>query len=245
MVFGGFALISRGRLSLAFLAAGLFAALAALAVGINAEWISTLDASVETWVGAHRSRRWLLDAAGIFRFVGEPVHVAGAALVFGTVLSLRARSALPGVLIVGGIGVGVVVEQTLKAIVGRTSTTVAELQDKQPLAFEHSFPSGHVTGTAALLGMIAVCLGTGRSRAVKTALAVPVVAGVLAVAFIAMYVRAHTFSDVIGGMLLGGAIVTLGAVVLGRRRIGAADSRSGGESAEDGVSGPHHNDVES
>lgn len=240
VVLGGCALISRGRLALAFLAAGLFSALAALAVGIDAEWIVTLDTSIETWVGAHRSRRWLLDAAVIFRFVGEPVYVAGAALVCGTLLSLRARSALPGVLIVGGIALGVVVEQALKAVVGRTSTAVAELQDKQPLAFEHSFPSGHVTGSAALLGMIAVCLGAGRRRAVKAALAVPVVAGVLAVAFIAMYVRAHTFSDVIGGMLLGGAIVTLGAVLLG-----AADARSGVESAGDGVQRAHRPDAES
>ena len=211
----GCALFSRGPLAVFALAAGLCTALATLAVGINAEWLAAVDASVETWFGTHRSPRWQVDESGIFRFVGQPVYVASTAVVCGTLLSLRVRSAIPAVLVVGGVAVGVVVEQTLKAVVGRTSTAVAELQDRPLLAFEHSFPSGHVTGSAALLGMIAVCLGAGRSRAAKTALAVLVVAGVLFVAFTAVYARAHTFSDVIGGMILGGAIVTLGAAVLG------------------------------
>ncbi len=45
--------------------------------------------------------------------------------------------------------------------------------------------------------------------------AVPLVAGVLLVAFVAVYDKAHTFSDVIGGMILGGVMVSLGAAVLG------------------------------
>ncbi len=193
------------------LSAGLFSALATMATGINAEWLATLDTSVETWFAAHRTPRWLVDAKGMFRFVGQPVHVASAAVACGGLLSLRARSVMPAVLVVGGVGVGVVVEQTLKALVTRTSTSVAELQDRAPLHYEHSFPSGHVTGSAALLGLVAVCLGVGRSRAVQVALTVLVVAGVLVVAFVAVYSTAHTATDVIGGLFLGGAIVSLGA----------------------------------
>ncbi len=213
---GGWALFSAAVWRWFLLAAGLFSALGAMAVGINAEWLAALDVSVETWFEAHRSRRGLTDARGIFRFVGSPVHAASVAVVCGTLLSLRARSVIPGFLVVGGVGFGFVVEQTLKATVGRTSTAVAELQGRRDsLNFEHAFPSGHVTVSAALLGMIAVCLGVSWSRPAKAALAVPVVAGVLLVAFVAVYSEAHTFSDVIGGMFLGGAIVTLGAAVLG------------------------------
>ena len=72
--------------------------------------------------------------------------------------------------------------------------------------------------------MIAVCLGVGRSRAVKVALAAPVVAGVLFVAFISVYSEPHVFTDVIGGMILGGAIVSLGAAVLAVTQYSRRDS---------------------
>lgn len=215
MISGGCALFVTAAWRWFLLSAGLFSALVAMAVGINAEWLAALDTSVENWFEAHRSRRWKVDAGGMFRFIGQPAHVASVALVCGALLSWRARSAIPAILVVGGVGVGVAVEQTLKAVVGRTSTAVAELQHRSPpLNFEHSFPSGHVTGSAALLGMIAVCLGVGLSRAAQATLSVPVVVGVAVVAFLALYSMAHIFTDVIGGMFLGGAIVSLGAGVL-------------------------------
>jgi len=212
--FAAAALLVRGRLALIMLAAGLFTVLAALALHINADWLSTLDDSVETWLNAHRSQRWRVDADGAFSYVGRPFHVAAAGAVAGTLLSLQARSAMRGLLVLGGVGLGVIIEQTLKATIGRTPETLAALHDGSLVAYQHSFPSGHVTGAATLLGMIAVCLGVGRSRAVKAALAVPVIIGVLGVAFLALYSRAHIFSDVLGGMFLGGGIVALGAAAL-------------------------------
>ncbi len=228
-ILGGWALFSAPVWRWFLVSASLLSALAAMAVGINAEWLAALDVSVETWFEAHRSRRGLIDAKGIFRFVGSPAHVVSAAVVCGTLLSLGKRSATPGFLVVGGVGFGVVVEQVFKAMVGRTSTAVAELQGRihgrsDLLYFEHSFPSGHVTGSAVFLGMIALCLGSGRGRAVKVALEVPVLAGVLFVAFVAVYAEAHTFSDVIGGMILGGVIVSLGAAVLGATHYSRRDS---------------------
>lgn len=195
------------------LAAGLFTALAVLAVGINADWLAALDTSVADWFDAHRSRRRDEQAAGVFGYIGRPVHVLVAAVVCGTLLSLRARSAMPVIGVTGAVGLGVVVEQTLKAVIGRTATA-GPLVD-----YPHSFPSGHVTGTAALLGAIAVFLGAGAGRTVRTALAALVTAAVIAVGVLALYTGAHTFSDVIGGMLLGGAIVSLCAA--GMQRPGA------------------------
>lgn len=215
--FGASALLVQGRLALIMLAAALFTVLLTLALHVNAHWLTSLDDAVETWLSAHRSQRWRVDADGWFSYLGRPVHVAAAGLVFGTLLSLRARSAVRGLLVIGGVGAGVVGEQTLKAIIGRTPETLAALHDGSLTAYAHSFPSGHVTGATTLLGMIAVCFGAGRSRAVKAALAVPVVLGVLFVAFLALYSRAHIFSDVLGGMFLGGGIVALGAAVLAGR----------------------------
>jgi undecaprenyl-diphosphatase len=193
------------------LAAGLFTALAALAVGINADWLASLDTSVADWFDAHRSRRRDQQAAGVFGYIGRPVHVLVVAAVCGTLLSIRARSAIPVIGVTGAVGLGVVIEQTLKAVIGRTASA-GPLVD-----YPHSFPSGHVTGTAALLGTIAVFLGAGANRAVRTTLAGLVVAVVIAVAVLALYTGAHTVSDVIGGMLLGGAFVALCAAGVQRR----------------------------
>lgn len=214
-------LSTRGPARLAFLGAGLFAVLAALAVGINADWIASVDASVESWFRAHRSSQGEADARTIFRFIGKPANVAFAALVCGIMLALQARSVVPAVLVVGAVGLGVVIEQAFKAAISRTSTAIVEMQDQPLLAHQHAFPSGHVTGSAALLGTIAVCLCAGRSRIVKAVLAGLVVAVVLFVSYITLDAKAHTFIEVIGGMILGGALVTLSAALLGASKIRA------------------------
>ena len=199
---------------LGLLSAGLFSVLAMLAIEINAQWMTALDTSAWNWFNAHRSPYWQVDADGIFSYIGRPFHVAAAGVVSGTLLALQGRSVKRAVLVIATVGAGAAAEQTLKAIVERTPANLAELHDGSLLAYAHSFPSGHVTGSATLLGTIAVCLGAGRSRAAKVTLAAVVAAGVLFVAFLAMYSRAHLFTDVIGGMVLGGALVALGTAVL-------------------------------
>ena len=127
--FAAAALFNRGRMALIMLAAGLFTVLVALAVEVNADWLTSLDDSMERWLDAHRSRRWQVDADGAFSYLGRPFHVASVGVVAGALLSLQARSAIRGLLVIGGVGAGLVLEQTFKAIVRRTPETLAALHD--------------------------------------------------------------------------------------------------------------------
>lgn len=223
------ALARRGQSGLILLAAGLLSVLAVLAVEINSEWMTDLDTSVWNWFDAHRTHKGRGDSAGVFAYIGRPLHVAVAGVVSGTLLAIRARSLLPAVLVTGTVGAGAAAEQALKATVGRTTSNLAELRDgsvidwSQVDDYAHSFPSGHVTGAATLLGTVAVFVAVGHTRAFKTAAAAVAVTGVAFVAFLALYVRAHIFTDVVGGMVLGGALVALAAATLGWKQ--RADKR--------------------
>jgi membrane-associated phospholipid phosphatase len=218
-------------------AAGLFMAFTGLAVGVQdaqiAGWVAGLDAFVAGWFGTHRSDA--LDvAAGVIAALGGPAATAVTGLVGGVLLSLRARSAIPGIVVIGTVGAATLAEITFRAVVvTRPRGVVVNLRHlietqhhRLPLKLlpgvePNSFPSGHVTGSAALLGIVAVCVGVGRSRIVRAWLVGLVCASVLVVAVSRLYLRAHWLTDVIGGALLAGVFVILGACVLG-----ALESRS-------------------
>lgn len=202
------------RLPLVVLSAVMFTALGVLALSINTPALTTLDESVWRWFEVHQSPQWHVDATGAFSYIGKPFHVAATGAVFGTLLAWRAHSAEPAFLVIGGVGMGVIIEQLLKATIERT----ADIAAIYPEGYHHSFPSGHVTGSATLLGMIAVCLGVGCSPARKATLAGFAIAGVVIVALLALYSYAHTFTDVMGGMALGAGIVAAGAAAISGSR---------------------------
>lgn len=199
------AYFSAGRVRWLAVAAGLAAVFATLVAGLNVHRLAAIDVRVDTWLGVTRSH---LRAQRLFGILGDPGYVLAALVLSGTLLALRARSALPAILLAAGFTAGVALEETFKALIA-----------------PHSFPSGHVTGSAVLFGMTAVCLGIGRSAAEKTALTILAVQGVVFVAALAVYTRAHTVSDTVGGMVLGGAIVAVGAALLDGSRAGRRSSR--------------------
>jgi undecaprenyl-diphosphatase len=199
--------------------AGLVLALSWLAIGVHVHgWVTAFNATTASWIGnsVHRSHG-LGEASLITERLGNPVTVATAALIAGALLAWRARSLRPGVVVIGTVGGAMLARTAIGAVIYRPLTE-AEIQASPPLSTEHHpFPSGHVAGIGALLGIIAVCIAIGRSRTVQALLTVLVVAGVVIVAFSRLYLDHHWLSDVIGGALLAGVFVILGTVALTTR----------------------------
>ena len=233
----------------AFLAVGLLVTFIGLAIGVQTQgWVTGLDASTASWFSAHRSH-WMTLAALAIAAIGTPAGFAFAGLIGGAMLSWRARSAIPGFAVIGTVGAAALAKTATKAVVA-TPLIPAALQPlnlevgktahklfREPLSWQqellpaqqNSFPSGHVTGTAALLGIIAVCVGSGSRRAVRAWLAGLVVTAVLFAAVSRLYYGVHWLTDVIGGALLGGAIVALGASWLGETHASTRGGRSGAD----------------
>jgi membrane-associated phospholipid phosphatase len=234
-----YALISRRPVA-ALLCPGLLVTFAGLAIGVHSQgWVTGLNAGTASWFGAHRSH-WLTLVAYAIGAVGTPAGFALGGVISGTLLSWRARSLIPGAIVIGTVGAATLVKTAMKAIIV-TPRIPSELQHIQgwtplhtavtaPIRWQHerlapqqySFPSGHVTGTAALLGIIAVCVGVGRRRTVRAWLAGLVAVAVLVAAVSRLCLNVHWLTDVIGGALLGWAFVALGALVLNALRTRSA-----------------------
>ena len=213
------ALFRGRRMPTAVALAGLVLALTWLAIGVHVHgWVTAFDAPTAAWIenSVHRSHG-LDEASLITARLGNPVTVAAAGLIGGALLAWRARSLRPAAVVIGTVGAAVLVSTAMKAVIYRPLTE-AEIQASPLLSTEHHpFPSGHVAGIGALLGIIAVCIAVGRSRTVQALLTVLVGAGVVLVAFSRLYLGHHWLSDVIGGALLAGLFVILGTVALTTR----------------------------
>jgi membrane-associated phospholipid phosphatase len=71
-----------------------------------------------------------------------------------------------------------------------------------------SFPSGHAMGATIGYGMLAYALGRRRAPRGRLFLAGGFVGLILLIGFSRLYLRAHWFSDVVGGFALGAAWLT-------------------------------------
>ena len=190
--------------------AGLLTVLTGLMLAIHRPgWVTELDTATTSWVVAHRSMGFNV-AALVITDLGSPVATAAAALICAALLSWRARSRVPGIVVIGTVSAAALASTALKAVVDRPRPP---LPWQLVLETDPSFPSGHVTGTAALLGITAVCVGMGRSRTVRAWLAGGVVTGVLVIAATRLYLGVHWLTDVTAGAILAAVFVTIGTTV--------------------------------
>jgi membrane protein DedA with SNARE-associated domain/membrane-associated phospholipid phosphatase len=104
--------------------------------------------------------------------------------------------------------------QVLRQTLGRTRP----LQLYQGVE-RFSFPSGHATVSVVVLGFLAFLLTRGQGMRWRVLVATGAALYVVLVAFSRLYLGAHWFSDVLGGMSFGLAWVAFVAMVYTQRRI--------------------------
>lgn len=177
----------------------------------NAVSGTPMDHAVLAWLVGHRSDALTAIAIAITD-AGSPLITALLAVIAAAVLWPKRRSLLPPLVVVGTlVGAGALSTIT-KSVVGahRPPRSI-----QLALETDMSYPSGHVTGTLALAGIVAVVVGAGRARPMRLLLAAGVAVVTLLVALTRLYLGAHWCTDIGGGLLIGGAAVLLGSSVPG------------------------------
>jgi membrane-associated phospholipid phosphatase len=144
-----------------------------------------------------------------FTMLGSPWGLGALATlgVLGCVVLKEWHLALIWVVAAGG---GALVDLAVKAAVDRPRPSKEMRHDLVKDLQSQSYPSGHSMGSAIGFGMIAyAALLVVRRRAWRIALVAVIVVIVLLVGTSRIFLRAHWFSDVIAGFLLGGAWLAL------------------------------------
>ncbi|GAA3167152.1 hypothetical protein GCM10020255_053420 [Rhodococcus baikonurensis] len=196
--------------STALRACGLVLALVTLSIQVYRNgWLTSFDEPLTNWMVDHRSGT-LDQIAVAVTDLGSPVATALLGITGGVLISWRARSVVPGLIVIGTVGGAAVACTVVKALVGRERppTSIQVL-----LETGHSFPSGHVTGTAALFGIAVLVVSVDRTPAVKRLLMLLAVTVTVVVALTRLYLGAHWLTDVVAGAVLATLAVTVGGAV--------------------------------
>jgi membrane-associated phospholipid phosphatase len=196
----------------------------ALAVGVTQGRLAPTDRQVRALVQQSRTPSVLAAMEAVSLVGGEPGQTA--VVLLGSVVLWRRRAAwllllLPGIMAGSGV---------LQLAAKRA------LDRPRPNLDPWGFPSAHVLSLLVLCGCLAYVLGRTVAARRWRALGIGVcVAAIGAVAVSRLYLDAHWFSDVLGGLTLGLAyllvvIRVLGsrpAAALGQRPLGAAGRAAG------------------
>ena len=158
--------------------------------------------------------------------IGSPVGVGALTLLCSAVLWRRLASPWPALVVVGAVAGAGILSTAIKIIVGahRPPLSVQLITETDP-----SFPSGHVTGTLALLGALTAVLGHHRRTPARAVLLALTAAGAVTVALTRLYLGVHWVSDVAGGLLLG-ALAAIGAHLVYRYVAHRTDGSTGSSS---------------
>ena len=189
------------RSAASFLCIGLFAALALTVTRVAV--LSDFDASLSAAIQAARTP--ILDRLMLaFTLLGD-----GGSLIWiatATVLALLIQRAWLGAGLAASAFVGTsLLVSAVKGLVGRARPTA----DLYSGVEAFSFPSGHMTNAAVILGVTAFVLALGCPPARRKFVYGAAIVLIAMVGLSRIYLGAHWPSDVIGGALLATAILLL------------------------------------
>ncbi|HET7250527.1 MAG TPA: phosphatase PAP2 family protein [Gemmatimonadales bacterium] len=192
------------------LALGLLAAFAALSIAVTAGWTVPLDQATVAAVAGHRTDVLNNLAINVTSFGSAPVVVLIALLV---TLYALASGRQRVVLALFWTPLSFFLDNVLKLVFQHPRPTQAIIA----IPDSYSFPSGHAVAASALYITLALIAAHGerRQRPRRILLWSGVAVAVL-VAWSRVYLGVHYFSDVVGGLLLGGAGSVAAVRVLSR-----------------------------
>jgi membrane-associated phospholipid phosphatase len=204
--------------------AGLVLALAVAAIG----WPLTAATPVDAEVAVVRDLT--LGESGPFQpvalvlsYAGHLVPIAVVAAVVALVARWRWGGWDLGLLLLTVLGGASVVTGTIKLLTARTRPEEAVVE-----TLSSAFPSGHAVRAAAVYGLIAwLVLQVTRRRWLRVLLAGLVVGAIALNAYARIALAAHWPSDVVVGVVLGAAWLTVSLWLLRPRPLAVARARAG------------------
>lgn len=192
------------------LALGLLAAFAALSIAVTAGWTVPLDQATVAAVAGHRTDVLNNLAINVTSLGSAPVVVLIALLV---TLYALASGRQRIVLALFWTPLSFFLDNVLKLVFQHPRPTQAIIA----IPDSYSFPSGHAVAASALYITLALIAAHGeRRQRPRRILIWSGVAVAVLVAWSRVYLGVHYFSDVVGGLLLGGAGSVAASRVLSR-----------------------------
>lgn len=189
--------------------AAIFGALTAQVV--SAGWLTRGDGPTTDWLIAHRSDTWTAIAKLVTN-AGGPAGAIAIGVMIAVFLTWRTRRLVPGAAVLVTVAIAAVANTLMKTLIGRERPpAVSHLINETDL----SYPSGHVAGTTALVGVVLLVYLAGRPGRVRAGIAALGAALIVVViALTRLYLGVHWLSDTIGGALLGTTVVLAVAAVV-------------------------------
>lgn len=197
----------------AILATALFVVFATLAATAHHYGSGTaVDHHTLGWLQIHR-HGWLTAVAVVVTHLGSPTAVSIATVIAALVIWRFTRSVRTAATVAVAVGSAFLLAAVAKWTVGEHRPP----GDAQLVAESGwSFPSGHVTGTTALAGILTVVVAYRYRDWRRQAALLGTIAAVLSVAGSRLYLGDHWMVDVLAGVVLATAVVTIAAAVLHR-----------------------------